>query len=82
MNSKWPLILHVDWSARGIGAMLTQYNVGDQEYLAATISRSMNIHAALFSPYNGEMLGIVWSVMTFRVGCTAPSSPTTFPSSD
>ncbi|GIL94242.1 hypothetical protein Vretimale_493, partial [Volvox reticuliferus] len=61
-----PLILHTDFSNRGIGAVLGQLDDEGNEYMCACISRSLNKHEAQYSSYKGEMLAAVWAVKMFR----------------
>ncbi len=41
-----PFVLHTDFSARGLGAVLSQHDDAGQEYMVACISRSLNKHEA------------------------------------
>ena len=61
-----PYTLYCDWSAFGLGAVLTQQHADGNEYMVACISRSNNKHEANYSSYEGEMLCAVWAVKTFR----------------
>ncbi|KXZ52120.1 hypothetical protein GPECTOR_10g1143 [Gonium pectorale] len=61
-----PLILHTDFSNRGIGAVLGQLDDDGNEYMCACISRSLNKHEKNYSSYKGEMLAAVWAVKMFR----------------
>ncbi len=38
-----------------------------KEYVVAAISRSLNAHEKLYSPYQGELLAIVWGVKAFHL---------------
>ncbi|GIL68744.1 hypothetical protein Vafri_21970, partial [Volvox africanus] len=61
-----PLIVHTDFSNKGIGAVLGQVDDDGNEYMCACISRSLNKHEANYSSYKGEMLAAVWAVKMFR----------------
>lgn len=61
-----PLIVHTDWSHKGMGAVLGQLDDAGNEYICACISRSLNIHEQHYAPYQGEMLAVVWAVKSFR----------------
>ena len=61
-----PLILHTDFSNRGLGAVLGQLDEDGNEYMCACISRSLNKHEANISSYKGEMLAAVWAAKMFR----------------
>ncbi|PNW77124.1 hypothetical protein CHLRE_10g423050v5 [Chlamydomonas reinhardtii] len=50
------LILHTDFSNRGIAAVLGQLDDDGNEYMCACISRSLNKHEVNYSSYKGEML--------------------------
>ena len=60
------LILHTDWSVRGIGAVLGQVNDEGKEYLCACVSRSLNKHERNYPSYKGELLALTWAVKMFR----------------
>ena len=61
-----PLILHTDFSNRGLGAVLGQVDADGNEYMCACISRSLNKHESNYSSYKGEMLAAVWAAKMFR----------------
>jgi hypothetical protein len=61
-----PLILHTDWSAYGIGAILGQCDDDGREYLCACISRSLNKHERNYPSYKGELLALAWAIRMFR----------------
>ncbi|GLC55390.1 hypothetical protein PLESTB_000982200 [Pleodorina starrii] len=61
-----PLILHTDFSNRGIGAVLGQLDPDGNEYMCVCISRSLNKHERNYSSYKGEMLAAVWGCKSFR----------------
>lgn len=60
------LILHTDFSNKGIAAVLGQLDDHGQEYMCACISRSLNKHEANYASYKGEMLAVVWAVKMLR----------------
>ncbi len=47
--------------------MLTQQDDDGTEYMVAAISRSLNVHERVYSPYQGELLAVVWAVRTFHL---------------
>jgi transposase InsO family protein len=57
--------LYTDWSAFGIGAVLSQ-GEGEEEYIVACISRSLNKHERNYCSYEGELLAVVWACRTLR----------------
>jgi hypothetical protein len=59
-------ILHTDWSALGISAILGQLDEEGKEYVIAYASRSNNKAESNYSSYEGECLAIVWVVIHFR----------------
>ena len=61
-----PFFLHTDWSIRGCGAILTQYDPDDREYIVAAISRTLLPAEQRYSPFEGEALCVVWATTTFR----------------
>ena len=62
-----PFALHTDFSYQGIAAALTQEDDKGQEYMIAAISRSLNVHERVYSPYQGELLAAVWAVKSFHL---------------
>ncbi len=58
-------ILHTNWSAFGIGAILSQLDEKGTEYVIAYASRSNKAKNNYLS-YEGECLTIVWVVIHFR----------------
>lgn len=61
-----PFILHTDWSALGIGAILAQQDEGGGEQVVVYASRSNNWAESNYSSYKGECLAVVWAVVHFR----------------
>jgi len=59
-------ILHTNWSAFGIGAILGQLDEESKEYVIAYASRSNNKAESNYSSYEGECLAVVWAVIHFR----------------
>jgi RNase H-like domain found in reverse transcriptase/Reverse transcriptase (RNA-dependent DNA polymerase)/Integrase zinc binding domain/PHD-finger/Integrase core domain/C-5 cytosine-specific DNA methylase len=66
IDPKRPLILHTDWSTRGIGAVLGQCDDEGREYLCGCTSRSLNKHERNYPAYKGELLALTWGVHSFR----------------
>lgn len=61
-----PLLLYTDWRSVGIGAVLAQIDEHKNEYMCATISRSLNKHERNYSSYKGEVMAAVWAIKSFR----------------
>jgi len=59
-------ILHIDWSAFGIGAILGQLDEESKEYVIAYASQSNNKVESNYSSYEGECLIVVWVIIHFR----------------
>ncbi len=58
-------ILHTNWNAIGIGAILGQLDEKGKEYVIAYTSRSNNKVESNYSSYEGECLVVVWAVIHF-----------------
>ncbi len=58
-------ILHTDWSAFGIGAILDQLDEEGKEYVIAYASRN-NKAESNYASYEGECFAIVWAVIHFK----------------
>ena len=61
-----PFELHIDWAKTGLGAVLSQKDSEDREYVVAYASRSNNKAEGNYSGYEGEALAVVWAVTHFR----------------
>jgi hypothetical protein len=59
-------ILHTNWSALGIGAILGQFNEECKKYVIAYASQSNNKAESNYSSYEGECLVVVWAVIHFK----------------
>jgi hypothetical protein len=59
-------ILHIDWSAFGIGAILGQLDEEGTEYVIAYTSRNNNKAESNYSSYEGECLAVLWAVIHFK----------------
>jgi hypothetical protein len=58
-------ILHIDWSALGIGAILCQFDEEGKEYVIAYASRN-NKAKSNYSSYARECLAVVWVIIHFK----------------
>jgi hypothetical protein len=58
--------LHTDWSAVGLGAVLTRKYEEGNEYVVAYASRSNNSIKSNYSSYEDEALAAVWAIAHFR----------------
>jgi len=58
-------ILHIDWSALGIGAIFGQLDEEGKEYVIAYAFRSNKVKSN-YSSYKGECLVIIWIIIHFR----------------
>jgi len=59
-------ILHIDWSALGIRAIIGQLDEEGKEYAITYASRNNNKAESNYSSYEGECLAVVWVVIHFR----------------
>ncbi len=59
-------ILHTDWSALGIGVILSQLDEEGKEHVITYASQSNNKAKNIYSSYGGECFVVVWVVIHFR----------------
>jgi hypothetical protein len=59
-------ILHIDWNAFSIGAIICQLDEEGKEYVIAYASRSNNKVESNYSSYKGECLDIVRAIIHFK----------------
>ncbi len=60
-----PFCLDVDWSTRGIGAILSQKE-GRFEKVVAYASKGLMVAQRRFHPMEGECYALIWGIMHFR----------------
>jgi hypothetical protein len=66
LDFKKVFILHINWSALGIGAILGQFDEEGKEYVIAYASRNKNKVESKYFSYDGECLVIVWAIIHFK----------------
>ncbi len=59
-------ILHTNWNALGIGAILGQLDEENKEYVIAYASRSNNKAESNCFSYEGECLALIWAIIHFK----------------
>jgi hypothetical protein len=59
-----PFILHVDWSIRGVGAILSQ-KLEKQEQVITYGNKGLFPIEKRFHPMEGECYALVWGIMHF-----------------
>ncbi len=64
-NFKRTFWLDVDWSPKGVGAILSQKD-GKFERVVAYASKSLTKAQKKFHPMEGECYALIWGVMHFR----------------
>jgi hypothetical protein len=64
-NFKEPFCLDVDWSTKGVGAILSQRE-GRFERVIAYASKALTLAQRKFHPMEGECYALVWGVLHFR----------------
>ncbi len=60
-----PFCLDVDWSPKGVGAILSQRE-GRMERVMAYASKGLTLAQKKFHPMEGECYALIWGVMHFR----------------
>jgi hypothetical protein len=64
-NFKKPFCFDVDWSPKGVGAILSQKE-GKLERVVAYASKSLISAQRKFHPMEGECYALIWGIMHFR----------------
>jgi hypothetical protein len=62
---KEPFCLDVDWSAKGVGAVLSQRE-GRFERVIAYASKALTVVQRKFHPMEGECYALIWGILHFR----------------
>ncbi len=62
---KKPFCLYVDWSPKGVSAILSQRE-GKMERVVAYANKSLTLAQKKFHPMEGECYALIWGVMHFR----------------
>jgi len=62
---KRPFCLDVDWSTKGVGAILSQKE-GRFEKVVAYASKGLTVAQRKFHPMEGECYALIWGIMHFR----------------
>ncbi len=65
LDFKRTFCLDVDWSPKGVGAILSQ-NEGKFEKVVAYASKSLTEAQRKFHPMEGECYALIWGIMHFR----------------
>jgi len=66
-----PFILDVDWSIRGIGAILSQ-KIERQKQVIAYASKGLFLVQNCFHPMEGECYALVWAIIISNNTYTKP----------
>jgi len=61
-----PFLIQTDWSQQAMGAVLSQIDEDEKEYVVAYASKTNNKAQANYSPTEGECLAVVWAVEHFK----------------
>jgi hypothetical protein len=64
-NFKDPFVLDVDWSTKGVGAILSQKE-GKFEKVIAYASKALTVTQKKFHPMEGECYALIWGILHFR----------------
>jgi len=65
LNFKEPFCLDVDWSTKGLGAILSQRE-GRFERVIAYASKALTLAQRKFHPMEGECYALIWGILHFR----------------
>jgi hypothetical protein len=64
-NFKEPFCLDVDWSTKGVGAILSQKE-GRFERVITYASKALTVAQKKFHPMEGECYALIWGILHFR----------------
>ncbi len=62
LDFKKPFCLDVDWSTKGVGAILSQKE-GKLEKVVAYANKSLTVAQRKFHPMEGECYALIWGIM-------------------
>jgi hypothetical protein len=65
LDFKRPFCLDVDWSTKGVGAVLSQKE-GRFEKVVVYASKGLTVAQRKFHPMEGECYALIWGIMHFR----------------
>jgi hypothetical protein len=65
LDFKKQFCLHVDWSPKGVGAILSQKE-GKLEKMVAYASKSLTIAQSKFHPMERECYALIWGILPFK----------------
>ncbi len=65
LDFKKPFCLYVNWSPKGVGAILSQKE-GKLEKVVAYASKSLTKAQRKFHPMEGECYALIWGIMHFK----------------
>jgi len=66
LNFKRPFCLNVDWSTKGVGAILSQKE-GRFKKVVAYASKGLIVAQRKFHPMEGECYALIWGIMHFKL---------------
>ncbi len=64
-NFQEPFFLDVDWSTKGVGAILSQKE-GRFEKVIAYANKALTVAQKKFHPMEGECYALIWGILHFR----------------
>jgi len=64
-NFTKPFVLDVDWSTKGVGAILSQW-VSKNEQIIAYASKGLTHVHRKFHPMEGVCYALIWGIMHFK----------------
>ncbi len=65
LDFKRPFCLDVDWSLKGVGAILSQKE-GKMERVVTYANKGLTAVQKKFHPMEGECYALIWGIMRFR----------------
>lgn len=66
VNPARPIRVATDWSTTGIGAVMSQFDEENREYVCGYLSKTCTAAESRYSSFKGELLAVLWACERWR----------------